>query len=38
LSKISGAQALMKSFEEEGVEVIFGFPGGKYMMLYSIQI
>jgi len=35
LSKISGAQALIKSFKNEGVEVIFGFPGGRVLPIYD---
>jgi len=35
LNKISGAQALIKSFKNEGVEVIFGFPGGRVLPIYD---
>lgn len=35
MSKISGAQALIKSFKNEGVEVIFGFPGGRVLPIYD---
>jgi acetolactate synthase-1/2/3 large subunit len=33
--KISGAQAIMKSLVEEGVDVIFGYPGGAIMPTYD---
>ena len=33
--KISGAQAFIKCLEEQGVEVIFGFPGGAVIDLYD---
>ncbi|MCL5986067.1 MAG: biosynthetic-type acetolactate synthase large subunit [Actinobacteria bacterium] len=36
MSKISGAQALIKSFENEGVKVIFGFPGGRVLPIYDV--
>jgi len=35
MSKINGAQMLMKCLKEEGVEVIFGFPGGKVIPIYD---
>lgn len=35
MSKISGAQALIKSLKNEGVEVIFGFPGGRVLPIYD---
>lgn len=35
MNKISGAQALIKSFKNEGVEVIFGFPGGRVLPIYD---
>ena len=28
IEKLSGADALMRSLKEEGVELIFGYPGG----------
>ncbi len=31
----SGADGLLKVFEEEGVEVIFGFPGGSVIPIYD---
>ncbi len=33
--KLTGAQSLIKSLEEEGVEVIFGIPGGAIMPAYD---
>lgn len=36
LIKISGAQALIKSLEAEGVEVIFGIPGGVLLPIYDV--
>ncbi len=33
--KITGAQALIKSLEQEGVEVIFGLPGGAILPVYD---
>ncbi|MEJ2033017.1 MAG: biosynthetic-type acetolactate synthase large subunit [Deltaproteobacteria bacterium] len=33
--KITGAQAFVKCLEEQGVEVIFGFPGGAVIDLYD---
>ena len=33
--KITGAQAVMKSLEQEGVEVMFGIPGGAILPLYD---
>lgn len=33
--KITGAQALIKSLEEVGVEVIFGLPGGAILPVYD---
>lgn len=32
---ITGAQALIKSLEAEGVEVIFGYPGGAVLSIYD---
>ncbi len=32
---ISGAEALMRSLEHEGVEVLFGYPGGAIMPTYD---
>ncbi len=33
--KVTGAQAFIKCLEEQGVEVIFGFPGGAVIDLYD---
>jgi len=33
--KITGAQALMKCLKEQGVDVIFGFPGGAVIDIYD---
>jgi acetolactate synthase-1/2/3 large subunit len=33
--KLTGAQALIKSLEQEGVEVIFGLPGGAILPVYD---
>ena len=33
--KLTGAQALLKSLKQEGVEVIFGFPGGVVIPIYD---
>jgi acetolactate synthase-1/2/3 large subunit len=33
--KITGAQALLKSLEQEGVEIIFGIPGGVLLPIYE---
>ncbi|MCL6518327.1 MAG: biosynthetic-type acetolactate synthase large subunit [Armatimonadetes bacterium] len=33
--KITGAQALLESLRREGVEVIFGFPGGVMLPIYD---
>jgi len=35
MGKINGAQMLIKCLKEEGVEVIFGFPGGKVIPIYD---
>ena len=34
-SKISGAEAVIKSLIAEGIEVIFGYPGGAIMPIYD---
>lgn len=36
--KVSGATALIKSLEKEGVEVIFGYPGGQIMPTYDVLL
>jgi len=33
--KLTGAQALIESLKQEGVEVIFGFPGGVVLPIYD---
>ncbi|MCQ2110520.1 MAG: biosynthetic-type acetolactate synthase large subunit [Bacteroidaceae bacterium] len=33
--RISGAEALMRSLEHEGVDVLFGYPGGSIMPTYD---
>lgn len=33
--KLTGAQALLESLRHEGVEVIFGFPGGQVIPIYD---
>jgi acetolactate synthase-1/2/3 large subunit len=35
LPRITGAKALLKAFQAEGVEVIFGIPGGAIMPVYD---
>jgi acetolactate synthase I/II/III large subunit len=35
MMKITGAQAAIKSLEQEGVEVMFGIPGGAILPLYD---
>jgi len=35
MSKITGAQAFVKCLQEEGVDTIFGFPGGVIIDLYD---
>ncbi len=34
--KLTGAQALIKCLEDEGVEVIFGYPGGVVLPIYDV--
>ncbi|MHB8895178.1 MAG: biosynthetic-type acetolactate synthase large subunit [Candidatus Geothermincolia bacterium] len=36
--KVSGATALIKSLEKEGVQVIFGYPGGQIMPTYDVLL
>ena len=33
--KVTGAQALMKCLKEQGVDVIFGFPGGAVIDIFD---
>ena len=35
MEKITGAEAMMRSLENEGVEVLFGYPGGAIMPTYD---
>ncbi len=35
MTRLNGAQALIKSLEHEGVEVIFGYPGGAILPVYD---
>jgi acetolactate synthase-1/2/3 large subunit len=35
MSKIKGSQAIVKCLQEEGVDTIFGFPGGAILDLYD---
>ncbi|MCL4439822.1 MAG: thiamine pyrophosphate-binding protein, partial [Firmicutes bacterium] len=32
---LSGAQIIVKSLQEEGVEAIFGYPGGQVLEIYD---
>ncbi len=34
--EITGAEALIESFKKEGVEVIFGYPGGAVLPIYDV--
>ncbi|MBA2761951.1 MAG: acetolactate synthase large subunit, partial [Segetibacter sp.] len=34
-AELSGSQAVLKAFVEEGVEIIFGYPGGAIMPIYD---
>jgi acetolactate synthase-1/2/3 large subunit len=34
--KMTGAQALLEAFRREGVEVIFGYPGGALLPIYDV--
>ena len=36
--KLSGAQALVRSLEKEGVEIIFGYPGGVMLPVYDVLL
>ena len=33
--KINGAQALLESLKQEGVNLVFGYPGGVVLKLYD---
>ena len=34
--KMTGAQGLLEAFRREGVEVIFGYPGGSLLPIYDV--
>jgi acetolactate synthase-1/2/3 large subunit len=36
--KMTGATALIKSLEKEGVDVMFGYPGGQIMPVYDVLL
>ena len=33
--KMNGAQAVLESLKKEGVDVVFGYPGGAVLTLYD---
>ena len=35
MNKISGAEIIMESLRKEGVEIIFGYPGGANLPMYD---
>jgi acetolactate synthase-1/2/3 large subunit len=35
MKKITGAEAILRSLAEEGVDTIFGYPGGAIMPIYD---
>jgi|GEM_PF-4268757 len=35
-NKISGAEAIIKSFLSEGVDTVFGYPGGAIIPVYDV--
>tara|TARA_B100000945_G_scaffold68390_1_gene51613 strand:+ start:634 stop:2382 length:1749 start_codon:yes stop_codon:yes gene_type:complete len=35
IEKLSGSEALMRSLKEEGVELVFGYPGGASLHIYD---
>ena len=35
---MTGAQAVLESLQHEGVSVVFGYPGGSILPLYTISI
>ena len=35
MSKISGSEAVIKCLLEEGVDIIYGYPGGAIMPVYD---
>ena len=36
MTKMSGAQAVVEALEREGVEIVFGYPGGANMPIYDV--
>jgi hypothetical protein len=38
MSKIKGSQAIIKCLQEEGVDLIFGYPGGAVIELYDESV
>ena len=36
--KITGAEAMMRSLEYQGVKTLFGYPGGSIMLLLMLYI
>ena len=36
MERITGAEALLRSLENEGVDVLFGYPGGSIMPTYDV--
>ena len=35
-NKISGAEAIIKSFLSEGIDTVFGYPGGAIIPVYDV--
>ena len=33
--KLSGGEALMRSLQDEGIELVFGYPGGASLHIYD---
>ena len=38
MSEMSGAKALMSSLEKEGVDIVFGLPGGANLPIYDALV
>ena len=38
MSEMSGSKALMQSLEKEGVEIVFGLPGGANLPIYDALV
>ena len=38
MTEMTGAKALITSLEKEGVDVIFGLPGGANLPIYSTKV